>query len=581
MSNFQTQFKIEGYHYPLFRRDRTRHGGGLMMFVKSDIVTRLAEHEPQEIECICTKITIAKKHWIIFSIYRPPSSGSSLDSFLKVLHQTVDKAITKFKNIVIVGDMNINTLEYSSSLNKLSEFCDTLDLHNLIKVSTCEMQHTSSLIDLILTNRKNCFKHSHAFETGLSDYHKLVTTCFKNTYEKLQPIKIQYRSYKDFQEDAFLSDLQAAPFDHVLDLPNSEMAYNKFKSLFDKVVEKHVPLKKKVLRGNQAPFMTKELSKEIMVRSRLRNKFNKHKTTENWKAYKAQRNKCVAVRRKSIKEHFSSLYTPNRKFWDTVKPFLNDKGSHGHENITLLEDGEIIREGYKISEIFNDHYVNIIKNITGKKQEESQVTNINGMRRHEKEATLDSILERYSSHPSIVSIKMHCPNDGPKFKFTKANPDDICQIIKGIKSHTSTGVDNIPPRLLIMAADIIADPLTDLINATMLEESIFPDAEKRASVTPVFKKDDKLLKTNYRPISVLNVFSKVFERFLLNQMLPFIENVMSSLMSAYRSKYSTQHVLLRLIEQWRTFLDNDRVVGAVLMDLSKAFDCLPHDLLIA
>ena len=317
----------------------------------------------------------------------------------------------------------------------------------------------------------------------------------------------------------------------------------------------------------------------------LINKFNKLKTTENWKVYKAQCNKCVTVRRTSIKEHFSSLYTnsdvPNRKFWDTVKPFLNDKGSHGRENITLLEDGEIIRECYKISEIFNDHYVNIIENITGEKQEESQVTNINEMKRQEKEATLDSILERYSSHPRIVSIKMHCPNDGPKFKFTKANPDNICQVIKDMKSHTSMGIDNIPPRLLIMAADIIADPLTDLINATMLEESIFPDAEKRASVTPVFKKDDKLLKTNYRPICVLNVFSNVFERFLLNQMLAFIDNVMSSLLSAYRSKYSTQHVLLRLIEQWRTFLDNDRLVGAILMDLSKAFDCLPHDLLIA
>ena len=59
-------------------------------------------------------------------------------------------------------------------------------------------------------------------------------------------------------------------------------------------------------------------------------------------------------------------------------------------------------------------------------------------------------------------------------------------------------VDNIPPQLLIIAADIIADHLTNLINATMLEESIFPYVEKRASVTPVFKKDDKLLKTNYR-----------------------------------------------------------------------------------
>ena len=101
----------------------------------------------------------------------------------------------------------------------------------------------------------------------------------------------------------------------------------------------------------------------------------------------------------------------------------------------------------------------------------------------------------------------------------------------------------------------------------MLEESIFPDAKKKASVTPVFKKDDKLLKTNYKPISVLNVFSKVFERFLLNQMLTFIENVISFLLSPYQAKYSTQHVLLRLIEQWRTCLDYDRFVGAVLMDL--------------
>ena len=83
-----------------------------MVFVKSDIiVTRLAEYEPKEIECVCTKITIAKKHWIVFPICRPPSSGSSLDSFLTVSHQTVDEAISNFKNIIIIGDMKINTLE--------------------------------------------------------------------------------------------------------------------------------------------------------------------------------------------------------------------------------------------------------------------------------------------------------------------------------------------------------------------------------------------------------------------------------------------------------------------------------------
>ena len=167
------------------------------------------------------------------------------------------------------------------------------------------------------------------------------------------------------------------------------------------------------------------------------------------------------------------------------------------------------------------------------------------------------------------------------FHFSKAEPSDIINIIKGLKSGTSVGIDKIPPKLVIMSAEVIANPLAKLINTTMLDDLIFPNIEKDASVTPVFKKEDRQIKTNYRPISVLNVFSKIFERFLLNQLLPFIDKLMSSLLSAYRSRYNTQHVLLRLIEQWRACLDDNKVVGGILMDLSKAFDCLPHDLLIA
>ena len=76
-----------------------------------------------------------------------------------------------------------------------------------------------------------------------------------------------------------------------------------------------------------------------------------------------------------------------------------------------------------------------------------------------------TFLKGISSHPGTVSIKMHRQNDGPKLEFRKVNPDNIFKIIKGMKSHTPMEVDNIPPRLLIMAADVIADPLTNLINA--------------------------------------------------------------------------------------------------------------------
>ena len=104
-----------------------------------------------------------------------------------------------------MGHMNIDTLEHSSILDKLNELCDTLGFHSLFKVSTCKMKSSSSSIDLILINCRYHYKDTHAFD-------KIVVTCFKNTYERLQPINIQYRSYKNFDRDAFLSDLQAVSF---------------------------------------------------------------------------------------------------------------------------------------------------------------------------------------------------------------------------------------------------------------------------------------------------------------------------------------------------------------------------------
>ena len=85
----------------------------------------------------------------------------------------------------------------------------------------------------------------------------------------------------------------------------------------------------------------------------------------------------------------------------------------------------------------------------------------------------------------------------------------------------------------------------------------------------------------YRPVSVLTTFSKIFERYVLNEMFEHVNVILSDKISAYRKGYSCQHVLLKLTEEWRKHLDQNKVVGAVLMDLSKAFDCLPHELLIA
>ena len=104
---------------------------------------------------------------------------------------------------------------------------------------------------------------------------------------------------------------------------------------------------------------------------------------------------------------------------------------------------------------------------------------------------------------------------------------------------------------------------------------------KRGVVTPAHKKDEKVKKENYRPICTLPPLSKVFERILCNQINLFMNDKLSHKLCGFRKGYSTQYALIKLLENWRHHLENKDVVGVILCDLSKAFDTLPHDLLIA
>ena len=131
-------------------------------------------------------------------------------------------------------------------------------------------------------------------------------------------------------------------------------------------------------------------------------------------------------------------------------------------------------------------------------------------------------------------------------------------------------------KCLLVSAGVITKPITNIINLT-IQTGTFPELLKTATVSPVFKKEDPLSKENYRPISVVTVFSKIFERYYQSKLLPYFNRIMSDKLSAYRRNYSTQHVLLCLVENWRCCLDENKVVGAVFMDLSKAFDCLSHE----
>ena len=122
--------------------------------------------------------------------------------------------------------------------------------------------------------------------------------------------------------------------------------------------------------------------------------------------------------------------------------------------------------------------------------------------------------------------------------------------------------------------------ITDCFNSSILNCN-FPEELKLANVVPVLKKDDPLNKKNYRPISLLPIFSKVFEKILFEQITSFFNDKFSTLLCGFRKGFSTQHSLFNLILKWQKCLDNKGIIGTILMDLSKAYDCIPYDLLLA
>ena len=193
-------------------------------------------------------------------------------------------------------------------------------------------------------------------------------------------------------------------------------------------------------------------------------------------------------------------------------------------------------------------------------------------------ASVDAIINNYKNHPSINQIRKECSN--PKiYSFPEAKKEEINILIKRLNPKKATGPDGIPLKIIKLSA-VIDKHLTNIIN-TDLESSCFSENAKISPVKPIYKKESRSDKNNYRPVSILNSFSKIYERFINDKLLNHVNGILSDFVFAYRSKYSSNHMILRLIEEWKEKLDKEFFAGAVLMDLSKAFDCIPHDLLIA
>ena len=225
------------------------------------------------------------------------------------------------------------------------------------------------------------------------------------------------------------------------------------------------------------------------------------------------------------------------------------------------------------------NHLRIKENDLGNNEEMTEAFNVNF-------STIADKLRKLLPHVPFDTSKLSNfvrsrKDESAAFSFPPIAEADVVGYLLKIDSNKSTGVDGISSRMRKLAASIIAPSITKLINLSF-SLNVFPSLWKTAKVTPICKSGDPTDVTNYRPISVLPILSKIAERHVHNAVYSLLcENDLIYIrQSGFRSKHSTETALIKIINDLIFNLDNDRVSGMVLVDYLKAFDMIDHTLLL-
>ena len=360
---------------------------------------------------------------------------------------------------------------------------------------------------------------------------------------------ITRRSFKHFCKSSFEDDLSCVPWSilDVFDDPDDKV--EAFNFLFADVLDCHAPLKTIRVRKKSSPWITKTVRKEMDRRDRLFRFYRRNPTTGAWDIFKAQRNRVVCLQRKAKKEYFDQLLRKKSHpshIWNTLK--LATVSSVPSENWSSFNPNN----PPSIANSLNTHFTSV---------------------------SSSTFIPDYP--PPSTPSPLHSP---PILSLCPATPEWCENALATLKSNCATGPDHLPAAALIAGRTVISYPLCSIINSS-IACSRFPTPWKCAIIKPLHKGGDRALPTNYRPISLLPVPSKMLEKHVHHQLSQHLHNnnLLYPLQSGFRPSHSTQTLLLHCLDKWYKALaiDTKKYVGVVFLDISKAFDTVTHELLLS
>ena len=521
------------------------------MYIRDNLKwQRRTDLERENIENIWVEIFLTNtKNFLISTTYRPPDGSKYLSkSFNDDINDCLKNATLESKEIILLGDFNINYKKRNEH-RELKMIFQSQWLLQLVKNDTRVTKDTSTLIDLIFTNTPSSFITCDVIPTHISDHH-MVACIRKKNHQKCTPRVTTSREYKNYNPLKLNEYFAEVDWKGVFNESDVNKAVELFNSILLTIFDKHAPIVTKNFRGKRSDWINHEIRESMAQRDRLYRKVQKSKTSTDWKLYKTARNSCNnQVKAAKMNYHKELLHENSnnpRKFWDTIKKIFPYKA----KSVNNTQKEKIT------AETFGNYFATAIKFLK------------------EKSLLPADFIWKY---PSKLSVRTH-----EIFQVQYISHLFVINQLKNLQRRKATGIDDLPSNMLKDCRDFISKPLCYILNLSFRTGRV-PDIWKKAKLKPLHKTGATNDPSNYRPISVLPILSKILERAMRSQLSSYLENnnLLTKCQFCYRKNRSTTHATTLLIDGIREQVDQGKLVGSCFIDLSKAFDTISHSQLLA
>ena len=542
--------------YLFHRLDRTLHGGGTLIYYSESLnVKKNPRLTSKAHESLWAELRFKKsKPLYVCSLYRPPCSKAIEDTknYTKYISSCFDN-IQKGSEVFILGDFNVDISKKNNLSSLITELCKSKSLNQLVNSPTRVTEHSSTTIDLVMSNSAHA-KDCSVVDIGISD-HSLVFLRRERTKIDRKPRTITTRSLKNFNEESFLEDLGNLDWSSFMDSKNVDDAVEIFNSNVLAVFDRHAPKVERRIRNDSPPWVNEAFLNAIQERDYLKKIASRtEKGSAEWLRYNKYRNSVIKMKDRLKRDYYQKSINDNksdsRKLWKTLQNLVPGSKSNNVTPLSLNQEGKEISDKIEMASIFNRFF-----------------------------ATVGSKLGDTFNFSNTEHISFPLNNDN--FTFSQVRLSTVQKIVSQLDNSKATGLDGINVRALKSGSPILSFYLTHLFNLS-LSTGIVPSCWKKKRVTPVFKKGDSDDVNNYRPISILPITMKVFEKVVHYQVSAFLDssNILSRSQSGFRNSYSTDTAVICVSDFILEELGKGKYVGAVLVDLKKAFDTVDHKILL-